>query len=100
MELASVVIVIFVIALVFYIMIWRRAGSQKTFICAGCGREFPHTKRTRQARNFSNRFYCNTCHRNWLESRTERGCFLFGGLIGLILIVATGLLLQQAINLF
>lgn len=43
------------------------------FRCARCNATAPHTERTIEAwRNKKTKFFCQACHRKWLESRPGR----------------------------
>jgi hypothetical protein len=49
-----------------------RGPSNLHFVCAGCGDQFTHTKRTVAAwEKGTRRFFCNSCHRSWRETRPE-----------------------------
>ena len=44
--------------------------KHKQFKCTSCGKFSPHTERTIEAwRNKKTSFFCQACHREWLESR-------------------------------
>ena len=49
-----------------------RGPSNLHFVCAGCGDQFTHTKRTVAAwEKGTRRFFCNSCHKSWREARPE-----------------------------
>ena len=80
MQLSSTVIAILVAAVVVVVLVslFRRSAPRRSssrgpsnlhFVCAGCKRQFAHTKRTVAAwERGSRRFFCNTFHRSWREA--------------------------------
>jgi len=58
----------------------RRQPKEKHFKCARCGAVSRHTERTIEAwRNNKNKFFCQSCHVKWLQSRPPQ---LFRGNAG------------------
>ena len=52
----------------------KRQPKEKHFRCGRCGAFSPHTERTIEAwRNSKAKFFCQTCHANWLQSRPSQG---------------------------
>lgn len=71
--LVLIVAAVFILGAIAYISSFLQ--KPKTFICAGCGKEFKHTERTLEARKYTNRFYCSNCHHKWLENQPKKeGC--------------------------
>src|SRR5882672_3232028 len=47
-----------------------RGPDNLHFVCAGCGGQFTHTKRTVAAwEKGTRRFFCNSCHRSWRQAQ-------------------------------
>jgi len=47
-----------------------RGPDNLHFVCAGCGGQFTHTKRTVAAwEKGSRRFFCNSCHKSWRQAQ-------------------------------
>lgn len=82
--------------------------KEKHFKCARCGTVSRHTERTIEAwRNKKTKFFCQSCHAHWLQSRPPQGREGFlsaggsrSGCLGLVLLFAlmplAGFLLVQA----
>lgn len=52
----------------------RRKPAEKFFKCVGCNAVSPHNNRTVEAwRNNKTKFFCQTCHAKWLQSRPLQG---------------------------
>ena len=48
----------------------KRQPKEKHFKCSRCGAVSPHTERTIDAwRKNRTKFFCQTCHAKWLQSR-------------------------------
>lgn len=48
----------------------KRKPKESHFKCARCGALSQHTERTIEAwRNHKTKFFCQTCHAKWLQSR-------------------------------
>lgn len=64
-------IVITVIAIGFVSKLIPKARPKDThFRCARCNATAPHTDRTVEVwRNKKNKFYCQACHKKWIESQ-------------------------------
>jgi len=51
----------------------KRQPKEKHFKCSHCGAVSCHTERTIEAwRNSKTRFFCQTCHAKWLQSRPHQ----------------------------
>jgi hypothetical protein len=47
-----------------------RGPNNLHFVCAGCGGQFTHTKRTVAAwEKGTRRFFCNSCHKSWRQAQ-------------------------------
>ena len=61
---AAVIVGLFLVAKFFL----KARPKEKYFKCARCGARAPHSDRTIEAwRNRKTKFFCQTCHRKWLE---------------------------------
>lgn len=59
-------------------LIPKRMPPSRSFKCGRCGVQALHTNRTAEAwRNGKTRFFCQSCHHKWLQSRPpqERGAY-------------------------
>ena len=86
----------------------KRQPKETHFKCSRCGTNSRHTERTIEAwRNNKTKFFCQSCHAKWLQSRPpqERERFSSGGgsrsgCLGVVVLFAlvplTGYLLVQA----
>ncbi len=76
------------VALAIGFVVWRRYAGRSPrarassfrgptsmyFTCAGCSRQFPHTKRTVAAwEKGSRRVFCNSCHKKWRNAQPPKG---------------------------
>jgi hypothetical protein len=51
----------------------KRRPKEKYFKCSRCGSVSPHTERTIEAwRNNKNKFFCQSCHAKWLQTRSRQ----------------------------
>ncbi len=51
----------------------KKKPKEKTFVCARCKNESPHTERTIEAwRRKKSKFYCKSCHAKWVESQPRQ----------------------------
>ena len=58
----------------------KRQPKETHFKCARCGTVSRHTERTMEAwRNNKTKFFCQSCHAKWLESRPPQGREQFSG---------------------
>ena len=58
----------------------KRQPQEKTYKCSRCGMISPHTERTIEAwRNNKNKFFCQSCHAKWLQTRPYQQQGQFGG---------------------
>jgi len=54
-------------------LIPKREPKEKFFRCSRCGTTTRHTERAKEAwRNNKTKFFCQTCHVNWLQSQRPR----------------------------
>ena len=54
-------------------LIPKARPKENYFKCARCGTRTPHSERTIEAwRNKKTKFFCNTCHRKWLEKQPPK----------------------------
>ncbi len=55
-------------------LIPKRMPPSKSFKCGRCGVQALHTNRTAEAwRNGKTKFFCQSCHHKWLQSRPPQG---------------------------
>lgn len=66
----------------------KRQPQEKYFKCSRCGTVSPHTERTIEAwRNNKNKFFCQSCHTKWLQTRPQQGHFSSqSGCLGIIML--------------
>jgi uncharacterized C2H2 Zn-finger protein len=77
----TIILVIFAVLIIAFSS--KSRPKEKTFKCARCKSIFDHSNRTIEAwRNKKTRFYCQRCHKLWLQSQPQiihtkqaGGCF-------------------------
>lgn len=66
----GIVIVVSLVAIAAGRLIPKRKPPSSVFVCARCGTASRHSERTIEAfRRGKDRFFCQTCHAKWLQSR-------------------------------